>query len=295
LLGDIAMTQQMLQKQLSMDRKRVTLLSMHCLMVAHLNFFAQTCQFDDGMYDNKMRAMDVCKAQAIGDTIRLTDVLSDILRSLPSMNLSPNRITYDLLINGGALCDDKHFILTQMHNLSMLMRPARTKLNDPTGDRMHFTLTSRTFAAMMYPYIQCDKLMDGQIVLQMMDSFVPMKNGQKRRDYRALELEFVQNSTASVQPFFYSFQQDFCQIFPDEKCNSLLKPLYSIKNFNKKMQYEKVDEISVKKLQKEYKKKHKYLSGISKIRGIKKHNEKKKQTKAIFGRKGKVHKRHNIT
>merc|ERR1712187_106904 len=141
----------------------------------------------------------------------------------------------------------------------MLMKPAKTKLNDETCDVEHFTLTSRTFAALMYPYIQTDRCVEGQMVLQMMESFVPMKSAQKRRDWRALEQEFVQNSVASVQPFFYSFQQDFCQIFPDEKCNSLLKPLYSIKNFNKKLQYEKVDEMTVKKLQKEYKKKHKYL------------------------------------
>ena len=105
-LGDINSVKLIFDSQKSIDIKSVSLLSMHLLMVSHLNFYENECQFQSQIYSLKNGGKS------------LTDNLSEIVSLFPSYLLSPNRITYDLLINGGALCDDKSFILSQIYNLS---------------------------------------------------------------------------------------------------------------------------------------------------------------------------------
>jgi len=290
-LGNLENVHSILKQQLSVDRRSVTLLSLHLLMVSHLVLFEKHCQRNGALYSRHLE-----KTGTFRETkgVTLTDVVSDIVRSFPSYHVAPTRITYDLLINAGSLCDDKVFILDQIQNLSSLMVPARTKFTDKKDQDLHFTLTSRTFAALMYPYIEMDTVREGQKVLRMIEEHIALKSGQKRRDWKRMESNFLEESTTSVAPFLYSFQQDFCDVFDGEKCNSLLKPLYSMKTFNKRVGFEKPDEMVLRRMHKEHKQKHRYLSGISKIRGIKKHDDKKRQAKAVMGRKGKIHKRHNI-
>lgn len=286
-LGDVVNVESILKQQLSVNRRSVTLLSLHLLMVSHLVLF-------DRSGGSRSYGAYLQKRNVLHDDVTLTDVVLDILRSFPSFHVSPTRITFDLLVNAGALCDDKAFILDQMQCLSSLMVPARTKLAGRTEHHLHFTLTSRTFAALMYPYIAADRVGEGQTVLRMVEEHIPLKSGQKRRDWKRMESNFLEEATTSVAPFLYSFQQDFCAVFEGEKCNSLLKPLYSMKTFNQRAGFEKPDQEVVRRMHKEHKQKHRYLSGISKIRGVKKHEDKKRQAKAVMGRKGKVHKRHNI-
>ena len=291
-LGDLQNVHSILKQQLSIDRRSVTLLSLHLLMVSHLVLFEKHSQRNGELYSHKLERLG-----ALSDAkgVTLTDVVLDILRSFPSYHVCPTRITYDLLIYAGSLCDDKPFILDQIQSLSSLMVPARTKFSHQKDQDLHFTLTSRTFAALMYPYIEADAVREGQTVLRMIAEHIPLKSGSKRRDWKAMESNFLEEATAAVAPFLYSFQQDFCAVFDDEKCNSLLKPLYSMKTFNKRVGFEKPDLEVVRRMHKEHKQKHRYLSGISKIRGIKKHDDRKRQTKAVMGRKGKIHRRHNIS
>ncbi len=143
-----------------------------------------------------------------------------------------------------------------------------------------------------------------------------MEDFQYRKDFKVLEDEYMKHFR--IEPYLYSFHQDFATIFQGKMhCVNLLKPLYVVPGSRRKDQFrEQLQALAMgkgKEMGIRYDQiKHgdalshrknedgtwiisskNYKCGNSKYRGVKRAKHERKLEKKRIGREGKIHHKYN--
>lgn len=97
-----------------------------------------------------------------------------------------------------------------------------------------------------------------------------------------------------LEPYIYSFHSDFCDIF-ENGCETrmsclLLKPLYSMRKFNKQRKFEQID----REKEQEKSKMNKQIQNKKTVKGIHKFFKEKRERNLAIGRKGKTHRKRHL-
>ena len=255
-LGDIDKTTEIFNDQINADPENlteVTVLSIHSQMMAHITAFKNKYNFDQRVQSStqsqSQTQLDTSESpesqsqsqsqsqttttdfipyvytmtefeQKLIDGKKLLDTLTYYFDNLSKYHVSPNRVTYDLMIHAGSIVcntcskpaiydnlvsitslkqqqtknsdsefeklanknenENKNtnnssmfddckfaidFLIEQFYNISVIQHVRRTYVACTEGNTFYFSLTSRTFGALVYPFIAKENTQAVEMIL----------------------------------------------------------------------------------------------------------------------------------